>query len=172
MRKLKIIFLDIDGVMQSTSSMIRTRFGGGFLHGEHVNALNWIIEKTDAYVVLTSTYRVGATIRDIKQAFMDNGVRSDRVVSMTPVLGTNRGAEIADWLNTRKVKGDYEIEQYVVIDDGNDMAGINWGMFINTDADYGLTYVEAERAINLLNGKPRVSAVDPIVFTRQLSAIG
>ena len=172
MKKLKIIFLDIDGVMQSTSSMIRTNGAGGFLHAEHVNALNWIISKTDAYIVLTSTYRTMASMRGLKQAFMDSGVRSDRIVSKTRMLGTNRGAEIKDWLDTRKEKGDYEIENYVVIDDGRDMQGINWGMFLNTDPDYGLTYVEAEMAINLLQGKPRVSKVDPIVFTRQLSAIG
>jgi hypothetical protein len=172
MEKLKIIFLDIDGVMQSTSSMIRTSGTGGFLHEEHVNALNWIIQQTDAYIVLTSTYRIMADIKELKRAFMESGVRSDRIVSKTPNLGLNRGSEIKDWLETRKEKGDYEIEEYVVIDDGKDMQGINWSMFLNTDPDYGLTYVEAEMAVNLLNGRPRVTKVDPIIFTRQLNAIG
>jgi hypothetical protein len=172
MRKLKIIFLDIDGVMQSTSSMIRTQNRGGFLHEEHVNALNWIIEQTDAYVVMTSTYRIMSDMKGLKRSFMDSGVRSDRIVSKTPMLGTNRGREIKDWLDTRKEKGDYEIESYVVIDDGKDMAGIDWAKFINTDPDYGLTYVQAEMAVNLLNGRPRVTAIDPIVFTRQLNPTG
>jgi len=173
MRKLKVIFLDIDGVMESTSSMIRTGGYGGFLHEEHVDALNWILEQCpNTYIVLTSTYRIMAPIKEIKIAFMESGVRSGRIISKTPNLGTNRGREIKQWLDTRKEKGQYEIESYVVIDDGRDMAGIDWKMFINTNPDYGLTYVEAEMAINLLQGKPRISKVDPIIFTRKLNPIG
>ncbi len=162
--KLKVIFLDIDGVMRSNSSTIKNTCNGMdvssyLLHPEHVEALNCILKHTDARIVVSSTYRICYSVEELKQLFDESGIDYKYVISSTPFINREyiqRGHEIRAWLKKLPdVAGHkYEIDNFVVIDDDVDMKGIDPKNFIKTNANYGLTYVEALKAINVLNGKP------------------
>lgn len=164
---MKIIFLDIDGVMKSVSSTVRQggdRYGK-MLHPEHVEALNFILEHTDARIVLSSTYREFMNVKEICQMFKDCGIPYKYVISKTPALGNGfgdveRGDEIAHWLRHAPDDAfhyhgvEMNIESFVVLDDDNDMSAINPINFVRTNKNYGLTHYEALEVIEILNGEP------------------
>ncbi len=58
---MKIIFLDIDGVL-AVRFRREDRYGSGF-HPEFVENLRYIIEQTGAYIVISSTWRAGGLIK-------------------------------------------------------------------------------------------------------------
>jgi len=165
---MKLIFLDLDGVMLSTASTIRNGKDGSFgltLHPEHVEALNYILKNTDARIVISSTYRFGYSVNETKQIFQDNGIDYKYVISHTPFILTpkigkwvKRGDEIKQWLKRypkiakEKYGVEVNVDKYIIIDDDNDMLGYQQVNFIKTSKDYGLTHVEAQLAINKLNG--------------------
>lgn len=168
---MKIIFLDIDGVMKSGASAIRNYGEMGFgltLHPEHVEALNFILDNTDARIVISSTYRLGYSVKEMKQLFKDNGIDYKYVISHTPFLDApkgeyvERGDEIAHWLQYYpqiafdKFGVDLDVESFVVLDDDNDMNAINPINFVQTNRNYGLTHYDAVKAIEVLNGEPLI----------------
>ena len=56
--------------------------------------------------------------------------------------------EIKQWLDECETY----IESFVVIDDDSDMDAVR-DNFVQTNGDYGLTYVEAFKCLEVLNGK-------------------
>lgn len=156
--KCKIIFLDVDGVMKSAASTIRN--GEDFkviLHPEHVEALNFILKKTDARIVLSSTYRMMWSVEETKAIFHEHGIDYKYVISHTPISHGQRGQQIKDWLDRYpqiardKYKVNLVVDRYVVIDDDSDMWGIDMRNFVQTSKNYGLTHLEAQKAVNILN---------------------
>jgi len=55
---MKVIFLDIDGVLNSVKSMIESKYEKWSDEPsiENIGWLNYIIEKTDAKIVISSTW--------------------------------------------------------------------------------------------------------------------
>jgi hydroxymethylpyrimidine pyrophosphatase-like HAD family hydrolase len=107
---MRIIFLDIDGVMLSYKER-----GEGKRHGftkECVEALN-LLNDSDTGIVVTSSWRLENTIDKIRELFEFQEVKIP-VVGLTPDLGwgSERGSEIKKYLLD---KGN--IDSYVVIDD-------------------------------------------------------
>ena len=118
---IKVIFLDIDGVLNNEYS--RTRCGQGRCVGideDKLKLLETIIDATDAKVVLSSSWRIGINkdgeelenhqkymYRKFKKAHID-------IYDMTPVIrrGYARGEEIATWLKQHP-----EVYSWVVLDD-------------------------------------------------------
>ena len=155
---MRIIFLDIDGVLNSMSGLIK-RGGQSVqdLYVEHIEVLMWLIRKTKSHVVITSTWRLGKSVDDLKQLFYNYGVPSKYIIDKTERLsGKQRGEEIKLWLDTT----DKDIEGFVVIDDDSDMDAIR-SNFVKTQHDYGLTYTEALKCFEILTGK------DGIVLLRE-----
>ena len=162
---MKIIFLDIDGVMKSHASTIRNGRDFGMdvtLHPEHVEALNFILEHTDARIVVSSTWRWGFSVTELKEMFSRSGVHYKYVISKTPTTEDMfRGDEVDMWLETAPQDAfiyhgvELDVESYVILDDDDDFDGVQKAKhFVQTDARYGLTHVEALKAIEILNGKP------------------
>jgi hypothetical protein len=86
---------------------------------------------------------------------MECGIRSNRIIAKTPELVDSycRGDEIMAFLKDVERKNQVEITDYVVLDDDTDMDGIDWKNFVKCNGQYGLTFVEALRAVKVLNGK-------------------
>lgn len=158
---MKIIFLDIDGVLNPVHNMnalhkmwkvsegkIKSKDDYGYFFLDHnVNALAHIIELTQAKIVLSSTWRLMGEIR-IRQLW-DHRKLPGELYSVTP--STNeaiRGKEIDMWLNSFKEEG---ITSYVIIDDDRDMLPEQSGKFVKTNSYYGLTMADATKAIEILN---------------------
>ena len=160
----KIIFLDIDGVL-NVASQERDRFGTTF-HKHFEDNLEWIIEKTRAKIVISSTWRMSG-LEIMQEMWKERGLAGE-VIDITPTeidvveRGTceffdqvDRGFEIQQWID------DNNIKRYCIIDDDNDMLPSQKNNFVRTannkdhpdsiDIGYGLTKQCAELVVSILS---------------------
>jgi hypothetical protein len=161
---MKVIFLDIDGVLNVYCEG-RDEYGCTF-HKHFEDNLRWIIEETGAKIVISSTWRRDGL--DVMQNLWKHRNLPGEVIDITPTevdvveYGTcefydlvDRGHEIQQWIN------DHDIVNYVIIDDDNDMLPSQRGNFVRTannkdhsdcvDIGYGLTRKCSEKVIEILN---------------------
>ena len=162
-RKIKVIFLDIDGVLNSEASCARNRAEHPDMlwidnpAPEHIKFLNRIIEQTGAEVVISSTWRKGCSGLYMERLLEAYGFRG-HVLGSTPNLGDYRGNEIQAWINRRNngrdwsmsMNGPDEVESFVILDDDSDMLHLK-PYLVQTDSQVGLTGDHAEHAIRILN---------------------
>ena len=165
LNKIKVIFLDIDGVL----NIIPEEYDqyGGIFHQHLVDNLRRIIEQTGAKIVISSTWRHGGLER-MRSLWKDRNLPGE-IIDITPdcydlvnegrfkyLDQVDRGHEIDYWLEGRN-----DIENYVVIDDDNDFLPHQRNRFVRTanninhpdciDIGYGLTSECANKAIRILN---------------------
>lgn len=138
---MKIIFLDIDGVLNTHKSI--GRFGFDFIDHILVALVARIVRETQAKIVLSSTWRVEEKDRELAtRALREQDLE---IHDCTPVLvGEDRHVEIRAWLDKNQV------ERFAILDDDPD-AKIE-GSFFRTDENLGLTVEIAERVIRHLAG--------------------
>lgn len=150
---MKILFLDIDGVINSEDYAVY-RYAAKmpdpdeFIDERAVAFLNYIIEETGAKVVLSSSWRgnVEETLDRLKVA----GFKYD-FFDKTPYLGSrHRGSEIQKWIDEYE-KTNEPLESYVIIDDDNDMLDDQEKNFVQCNFIHGLTSVDCYKAIGILN---------------------
>jgi len=169
---VKVVFLDVDGVMVNHRSWyVRQPGQPASADPACVQALNRITDLTGARLVLSSSWRV-----DEKHAWLVELLRrwgvTGKLIGETPRLhdrirgiyvGKRRGEEIAAWL-----KGAPEVEAFVILDDDADMAPF-LDRLVKTQFDDGLTEADANRAIALLNApvprrsRPSVNKFDTVM---------
>lgn len=136
---MKLIFLDIDGVLNrlGTENRTTTRWRGFIgMEPELVIRFNELCENTGAKVVLSSTWRLDPDWREVMKA---NGLRCE-FIDRTPSDGNERGEEVDEWLCAFLKKE--TVEKYVIIDDDSDFYPTQ--PLFKTDYREGLT---AERAV-------------------------
>ncbi len=155
---MKVIFLDVDGVMISEESFLLTMALGGrmvFFSRKAMKALKKLVRRTGAVVVLTSSWRPmpgHAPTRSYEQfctALQRNGTP---LFDRTPWLEDrehDRSDEIAAWLE------EHQPEAWVIIDDNDRFRNHpefreRW---VPIDAAHGLTSAEADRAAEVLEGQ-------------------
>lgn len=129
---MKIIFLDIDGVLATDKEFMRNRTKFWEKHPamaelkvpypwnkEAVDVFNEILDITDAEIVLSSDWKLHWNLDELKQIFEWNrvkkypiGVTNNEYVSINN-LEMNRASEISDYIR------ELDIVNYVVIDDLN-----------------------------------------------------
>lgn len=161
---MKIIFLDIDGVLNSENSIKKmdkvNRDFSDNPHKDHVKWLNYIIKKTGAKVVISSTWRKGSGLVSICRILNLVGFKGN-VIGQTPITGDIRGNEIRCWIDRFRNKRDWqfnydkndsEVENFIIIDDDSDM-GCLLHRLVKVDSKIGLTKNEAKLAVSLLNEK-------------------
>ena len=133
---LRVLFLDIDGVLNSNEMFERVAARGaqlplGYAQIDRQAALKVrnLVERTDATVVLSSTWRFGWPTPKIAQWI---GVQ---IYGVTPILksGGGRGREITRWLD--RVAPVF----YAIIDDDADAGSGNEDHFVRIDPRVGLT---------------------------------
>jgi len=136
---MKLIFLDIDGVLNSNNWFKHCDevLGKGQLTNnfcpEAIEELNHIVKTTEAKVVITSTWRVLQSKKELQKHFKEEGLNCE-IIDTTPVLKTERGIEIQTWLDQTKLT----IEAFVIIDDINDMPSLEEDLVL-IDSNTGLT---------------------------------
>ena len=136
--KMKVIFLDIDGVLNTNSDRE--------ISDDKLKLLSELVSKTGADVVLSSSWRYGwnqlklnqpgTRIYRLKQLLKDN----DIVIKDTIGLDLTKYIQIKNYLNTNM------ISNYVVLDD----EPIDIANLVKTDADVGLTQLDCQKAYQLL----------------------
>lgn len=145
---MKIIFLDIDGVLNSLRSCMA--FGDYPYPGRNyhkfddvaIGLVKDIIKATDAKVFLSSTWRLTLSEREQKQLSR----RFDfPIFGLTPDLSRKkRGYEIQTILD------EYNPTHYVILDDSFDMLDSQLSNFVKVDYNNGLSYENYKRALKLL----------------------
>ena len=115
---MKVIFLDIDGVLNDDTTPTRTKSRLVFIDQEKLLRLKRIVEATRAKIVLSSTWRYerdnpkyNGDFLELQEAFRQVGLE---FYSFTPedVYGIRRGMEIGAWLRLHP-----EVDQYIILDD-------------------------------------------------------
>lgn len=147
---MKVIFLDIDGVMNSSTTMTGSEKMWE-IHSVLVERLNRIIERTGAKLVLSSTWRLDPDWREV----MKKAGIAEVFLGITPRMPhppgfgaefMERGKEIEEWLSINP----YGVKKYCIIDDDSDMLPYQ-KQFKTSHLKGGLTEEITEDIINYLN---------------------
>jgi len=110
---LKVIFLDVDGVLNSDEyfDKIKNLNIEGIereIDVEKIKLLKKAIEETGAKVVLSSSGRYTRNGQQLKELLANYGI----YVDTTPFLQNKRGLEIKQWLSNNQ-----SVEDFVILDD-------------------------------------------------------
>lgn len=149
---MKVIFLDIDGVLCSMRSSAAQ--GGypaagnpaswGKFDDTAVELLRTAIAETGAVVVLSSSwrtevnigaleYRLGLRIRDVTRASNEDDMR---------------GKQIGDWLATHD-----DVQRYAILDDGEDMLPHQMDKLCRTSKRNGFLLGHYEELVEMLGSR-------------------
>ena len=151
---MKIIFLDIDGVLNSQRSAVANSDFGNIMDHDSWNALDpvaikllrHVCNETGADCILSSSWRILATQEDII-AFQD--FLEVPIIGVTPRgMHGVRGEEIKEWLDNCKE----HVESFCIVDDDNDMLDDQQDNFVQTDERIGLTWQNCKDMISIING--------------------
>jgi len=149
---MNIIFLDVDGVLNSQNKLIelynktgKPHSGNKFPFDENcLKNLKTLVKETNSKIVITSTWRkyeekMNLLINRLKEYNLDKDV-----IGYTPVLYTGRENEIIEYLNKLNIK-----VKYVIIDDIKDMRSLNDNLVV-TSPKTGFTEENMKKAIKIL----------------------
>lgn len=155
---MKYIFLDIDGVFNTEQWFKKVKstlknYPKYMFDPELVSNFNEIIEKTEAKIILSSSWRIGMTAEQILDLFKEVGIKGEFECS-TPdfclqykgrYVDLPRGVEIQYVVDSLQIRN----EDYVIIDDCSDMLLEQKDNFFCTKEE-GLTKEIAEKIIKFL----------------------
>lgn len=161
---MRVIFLDMDGVLCTTKAHIAqgkpSKFHGFMeaLDREAIGLLNILHDYPEYPVryVLSSTWRKMHDQEKMEKhlksygwtgEFWDGEWKTPNLDAAGVMRGEQRGLEIEDWLSRNKVDG------YVILDDDSDMTEdqiVNH--FVNTDTYDGLGFQDFVKAERILFG--------------------
>lgn len=183
---MKILFLDIDGVLNHTAFLARVQDDKDFAHltdfGRYVRMidpvavgrLNRIVDATDAKIVISSTWRrlmtAGQLRKALERAGLKSWVFSQTPCLLTPVLRTPFGKVPTGAPAVGSVQRGREIEswlvlrkkklgvtRFVILDDDSDMEPY-MDRLVQTSMKEGLQDEHVEKAIELLGRTPAAEA--------------
>lgn len=152
--KSPILFLDIDGVMNTTDSALLHQ-GGNVFTRDAVESLQWIVWQTDCTIVITSTRRREG-LAAMRVLFSGNGLvhETARIIGGTPCFVEHdtdewREDEIETWLDDNGAK-----LKFAILDDKPFFGPLRRHLIL-TDADQGLVPAMVPEVVALLhNGSP------------------
>ncbi|KAG7355977.1 hypothetical protein IV203_000663 [Nitzschia inconspicua] len=159
---LKILFLDIDGVLLPFPKKV-DHDNDALFPQSTVQALQHLLKETGAELVLSSTWRVRPDfVHDIIVCLQEYGVEIQRFLDITdPNMHSERQWEIAKWLTDHQQSGSTIV--WLALDDENLLDGdanqrfrkVFEGHVVQTKSDVGLTMEDAIRGVDLLNNQLR-----------------
>jgi HAD domain in Swiss Army Knife RNA repair proteins len=178
---MKVLFLDFDGVLNSHLFMleecVQGRSGVTGLDPKAIAHVNYICGKTGAVVVVSSSWRYGRTLGELKDilrkvgctavvrdatplpheiangqlatAFAEQGMDlTEEEAKRTLIIARDRGYEIDAWLSVwSKVE---DIESFVVLDDDSDIVS-HEDRHVKTSFHVGLTSEHVPLALEILS---------------------
>ena len=157
---MNIIFLDIDGVLNSGRSFI----AGAHKAREHENAddpyykkitkatidpvsvglVNKVLRDFDAYIVLSSTHRMHFPDGDEKLEMIQDyltylGVDGSRCIGYTPRFNAIRGVEIKHWLDDAPSRFPDASFKIIILDDSSDFLPEQLEFHVHCKGGHGVT---------------------------------
>lgn len=141
---MKIIFLDIDGVITSART--------GWVNWDPfaTTFVKWCCEKSDTKIVISSTWRCNRDRKFFTDIFGENAIHEDWRTpwDLSDMTMNCRGDEIQKWLTNHP-----EIEDYVIIDDEDDMLERQVSHLMLTNSYNGMMFDDYEKLRKMLNFK-------------------
>lgn len=174
-RMTPLIFLDVDGVLNSTRTACAFD-GYGFppandatdlmrsdlrLDPVAVGLVRRLVESVGASIVISSTWRLGSTPEVFRRIFKAYGWANAPVIDMTPNLAfvapserkgdpfdrKQRGEEVRAWLEENRPD---RLPPYVILDDFTDFYDDQ--PLVLTNPDIGLSFKDYQQALGILQG--------------------
>jgi hypothetical protein len=142
---MKILFLDIDGVLNSVRSCIAFD-GYPYSNSNYekfddiaVNLIRKLCKTTNTKIILSSTWRLFKGWDKLYE------VLNLPIIDKTPhKLSSTRGEEIDMWLSNNKV------DKYAIVDDDSDILVYQLPYFVKVDNTNGLSYENYLQLLKLL----------------------
>ena len=151
----KLVFLDIDGVLDTYKSHY-------MLDPVLLDRLGVILGRTGAWIVVSSSWRA-SNVPDTVEFMTDfDNPRvgsnpfpfTEKIVGVTPILYSvvdgdidrpaTRGEEIAAYLKA------HPCDNYVILDDDRELLPDQWEHFVPVNDEFGLTDENVQKAIAIL----------------------
>lgn len=163
---MKVLFLDIDGVLNSEryhhsyewkniSSKINNgeqKYSPHFLiDKKSIEVLNNLIKSMpDLSIIISSTWKRYGRYEQTKKYLVQNEFQFEsQIIDCTPELNSLkycRGDEIQLWLNKH-----LDVSNYCIVDDDNDMLSTQLENFVQINSKVGLTEEDCEEIKRILN---------------------
>lgn len=149
---MKILFLDIDGVLNSVKSAMARPFRGALIADEDSLDLEacarlqkLISQHKDLLIVVSSSWRQFHPLNALKDILEKHGIDKTRVIEYTPVIhNTIRGNEIKQWLDSQMLKSNFPVTSIAILDDDADMGEL-MDYLVQTDVEVGLQDVDLDK---------------------------
>lgn len=158
---MKIIFLDIDGVICTYRSHFANAGSGLMLDWDATSCdlLRVLCRRTDARIVVSSTWRLGHHHDDLfrqlrKYNLFDHLFASPREDSLgvhwrtASIPGQVRGVEVDEWLTRHSA-----VSNYVILDDSTDFLPHQMERFVNTEHVEGFGARDFIKACGILGDR-------------------
>lgn len=155
---MKILFLDIDGVLNSKqwhNSDNCKAFGTSvkrFFDPVRVEYLNRIVTETETRIIISSSWRIIRSLQNLQDLFKSIDF-TGRILGKTEILSTFepdtpnlRGVEIKNWIKDNQKHFKTPIK-YVILDDEDDFLKEQKKYFFQTNPDIGLDISTTEKII-------------------------
>jgi hypothetical protein len=147
---LKVLFLDIDGVVLSGEELQRTR-NNRYLPPDKIAMVKAVCDRVGAVVVVSSTWRYSEETRD-QFTSVGLSLHSDwrtpraKVRESGLLIAATRGGEIASWLADHP-----EVASWAIVDDDSDMLPEQLARFVKTGFQKGLQAHHCARLCEILS---------------------
>ena len=141
----KIIFLDVDGVLNSAQD----GFSTDLETDKHLKLLEQLVKETNADIVLSSSWRISfgrsfSLSNTLISRLKEHGLSILDVTSERE--DGDRGLEIKEWLNEHPTKN-----ILILDDEGFDIINIFPNNFVKTNNEIGLQEEDVKKGIKILN---------------------
>jgi hypothetical protein len=176
---MKVLFLDIDGVLNSYQSATFWHSRRNQAEWENQMYKDWpgtlkeyiamefcpiafsnleeLVRKVpDVKIVVSSTWRMGETVETMKKILAPSKLVSDAVFDLTKVIlegfrEVERGHEIQEWLDRHP-----ETKSFVILDDDDDMCHLKPNLVL-TDVRHGFQYSDMLKVAKMLDPNAKKS---------------
>ncbi len=158
---MKIIFLDIDGVLVTRNSIKYQLLNFPDDTSIHfskkaIKNLNKLVWLTKAKIVISSTWRLFHSLEELQNIFKEQKIKGEIIATTSVEKATveediPRGQKITDWLREHT-----NIEKYVIIDDDVQADCIQYHPFNCVETSYKRGFSPEDRlneALTILNEK-------------------
>lgn len=151
---MKVIFLDVDGVLTSVSYYKQSSDEERrYFDPTCLENLKHIIDMTGAYIVVSSDWKNSEEKMNRLLIKLEEYGLKDKYIGCTPVVEensgyyvrSNRGFEIDFYLS------DHKCDSFVILDDLDHDLNIFLDYVVLTNNEFGLTKKDADKAIELLS---------------------
>lgn len=143
-----VIFLDIDGVLNCLGSVLALGDPNHHLDPVSVGLLSRICKETDALVVVSSSWRIGRTVKQLQHELQNLGAYklAERFVGKTgDGHNGHRGRQIRQWIEDNVHTG-----RYVIVDDDSDILPEQAPFFVHTSWEDGFRARHYQEAMKIL----------------------